>query len=122
MKKHVEILGWINAVIGVLYAVIGVFTAGLLLLLAPLPDERIGSLVMVAVGLGIGCFMLLLAVPTFVAGVGLLKGKTWARTLAIILGVLALFNVPIGTMIGIYTFWVLTQDETTKAFAAPAPA
>jgi hypothetical protein len=35
MKAHVESLGWINTVMGVLYAVIGVFTAKLFAASAP---------------------------------------------------------------------------------------
>jgi len=55
-----------------------------------------------------------------VAGISLLKQKAWARLLTLILGILALFNFPIGTLIAIYTFWVLTSDETTKLLAAAA--
>ena len=35
----------------------------------------------------------------------------WARTTAIILGVLALFHPPLGTALGVYTLWVLVADE-----------
>jgi len=28
-----------------------------------------------------------------------------------------LFNIPVGTALGIYTLWVLLQDETAKLFA-----
>jgi hypothetical protein len=40
-------------------------------------------------------------------GYALLVRRPWARTLAIVLGVLALIKIPFGTALGIYTLWVL---------------
>jgi len=34
-----------------------------------------------------------------------------------IIAVLDLFLIPIGTLIGVYTLWVLMNDETAKLFA-----
>lgn len=42
-----------------------------------------------------------------VAGIGLLTRKSWARGLALFLGFLCLVKLPVGTALGIYTFWVL---------------
>jgi hypothetical protein len=33
-----------------------------------------------------------------------------------VLGVLQLFNIPVGTAIGAYSLWVLLQDETEQLF------
>jgi hypothetical protein len=44
-------------------------------------------------------------------GLGLKQRRPWARTVAIILGVLALFHPPFGTALGIYTLWVLLADD-----------
>jgi len=49
------------------------------------------------------------------AGWGLLQRAPWARLLALILAFLALFNVPFGTAIGVYTLWVLLPDESGRA-------
>ncbi|WP_263411091.1 zinc ribbon domain-containing protein [Terriglobus tenax] len=38
---------------------------------------------------------------------GLMQRKRWARTLAIVFGVLALLKFPLGTALGVYTLWVL---------------
>lgn len=40
-----------------------------------------------------GGFLILISIPGIVAGIGLLKYKSWARILAIILGVLNLESV-----------------------------
>ena len=56
-------------------------------------------------------------VPGIVGGIGLLRHKQWVRYLVLILGILSLLNIPVGTALGIYTLWVLLQDETAKLFA-----
>ena len=43
----------------------------------------------------------------FFAGWGLLQREAWARTVALVVGFVALLNVPLGTALGIYTLWVL---------------
>jgi hypothetical protein len=55
----------------------------------------------------IGILNLVRAAAGFLAGHGLLQRGAWARILALILGFLSLFNVPFGTALGVYTFWVL---------------
>ena len=40
-----------------------------------------------------------------------MQRSPWARTAAIILGVLALFHPPLGTALGVYSLWVLLADE-----------
>jgi fructose-specific phosphotransferase system IIC component len=55
-------------------------------------------------------------IANFVAGVWVLQYKNWARILAIILAILNLILFPIGTILGIYTLWVLFNDETKTLF------
>jgi hypothetical protein len=73
------------------------------------------------VGLFVGGLMVVLALPGLIAGIGLLRRKEWGRILAIIVGVFDLLNFPIGTLIAVYSFYVLFQDAATPYFAA-APA
>lgn len=48
--------------------------------------------------------------PSFIAGYGLLKRKKWARTWAIIAGVVAAMSFPFGTAVCVYTFWLLFSE------------
>ena len=57
------------------------------------------------------------SIPGIIGGIGLLNHYPWARILVLILGILKLINIPIGTALGIYTIWVLLNDETEKLFA-----
>jgi zinc-ribbon domain len=58
---------------------------------------------------GIGAFLSVTAVAGLAAGWGLLDRRSWARTLAIVLGIIKLIEFPIGTALGIYTLWVLVS-------------
>lgn len=51
------------------------------------------------------------ALPSLIAGIGLLNRQSWAMTLTLILGCLKLFSFPIGTAIGVYTIWVYAEDQ-----------
>jgi hypothetical protein len=49
-------------------------------------------------------------------GLGLMQRAPWARTAAIVLGVLALFHPPFGTALGAYSLWVLLSDESGEEY------
>ena len=68
------------------------------------------------VGSTLALFLIIISVPGIIGGIGLLKYKYWAKILVIILGILNLFNIPIGTIVGVYTLWVLFNSETDKIF------
>jgi hypothetical protein len=70
----------------------------------------------------IGILVLAKAACGFVAGWGLLQRETWARVVALVLAFIALFNVPFGTAIGVYTLWVLLPSESQKEYDAMAEA
>jgi hypothetical protein len=68
------------------------------------------------VGTSIAGFITLISVPDIIAGIGLLKRKSWARILALIIACIDLIMIPIGTIIGAYCIWVLVHDGTMKLF------
>ena len=71
----------------------------------------------------IGGVIVLKAALGFIAGWGLLQREHWGRTAALVVGFVSLFNVPIGTALGIYTLWVLLpgqSEDEYKSFANAA--
>ena len=52
----------------------------------------------------------------FATGWGLLQREPWARMLTIVLALLALFHVPFGTALGVYTLWVLLPAESDAEY------
>jgi hypothetical protein len=70
-----------------------------------------------------GWLILAKAAAGFIAGWGLLQRESWARMVALVVGFVALLNVPLGTALGIYTLWVLLpaqSDEEYKTLSVAA--
>lgn len=64
----------------------------------------------------IGILILFKAALGFLAGWGLLNRESWARVLTIVLSFLALFNIPFGTILGVYGLWVLLPAESEREY------
>ena len=58
----------------------------------------------------------------FIAGWGLLQREPWARAVTLVIGFISLFNVPLGTALGIYTLWVLLPAQSDDEYQALAKA
>jgi len=64
----------------------------------------------------LGIIVLTKAAAGFLAGWGLLQREPWARILTIVLAFLALFNIPFGTALGIYSLWVLLPAQSDAEY------
>ena len=108
--------------LGILWLAVSAFRLipGLLFLLASpfwmqfVPPE-VRHMVFGFVGL-FGTLFLIGAIIGFAAGWGLLERKPWARMVTLILGLVSLFDVPVGTTLGIYTLWVLLPARTEEEY------
>jgi hypothetical protein len=123
MKAHIKVVGVIDLLTGVVFIVMGMLIALRVLVFGPWINgaalwEQGGGTVALAIMLSISGAFFALGIPSLIAGIGLLKLKGWARTLAIALAVLALARFPLGTVAGLYTLWVLTPKETEALLAA----
>jgi hypothetical protein len=58
----------------------------------------------------------LLSILGLIGSIALMSYKPWGRIIIIIVAALGCLNIPLGTLIGVYTIWVLMQDETIKLF------
>ena len=67
----------------------------------------------------IGLMTALTITPAILAGYALRKRKHWAKTMAIIAGVLAATSAPVGTAVCIYTFWFLFSDPGKILYDKP---
>ncbi len=61
-------------------------------------------------------FILVKAALGFAVGWGLMNHAPWARILALILAFVSLFNIPLGTALGIYTLWVLLPADSERQY------
>jgi hypothetical protein len=120
MEKHVTLVGALHIgysafqILGALIAFTFIVGGGLLG--GFLSEDEIVIPITIFVGTTIAVFLLLVSVPGIIGGVGLLRHKSWARYMVLVLSVLALINIPIGIAIGVYSIWALVQDETAKLF------
>ncbi|TKJ30758.1 MAG: hypothetical protein CEE40_03610 [Chloroflexi bacterium B3_Chlor] len=117
MQKHVTIVGALHigyAAWGILWAVIiFMVMAGI----GAATDDETAQTILTGVGCIVPGLLGTFAVPGIVGGIGVLRLRSWARYLVLVLSVLALLSIPIGTAIGVYSIWVLLQDETVQLFA-----
>jgi hypothetical protein len=119
MQKHVTVVGAVHigyAAWGILWAVI-FFMVLQALGVAVITDDKTAQAILTTVGCIVPGVLLVLSLPGIIGGIGVLRRKPWGRYLVMVLSVLALFSFPIGTAVGIYSIWVLMQDETAELFA-----
>ena len=130
MQKHIQLLG----IIYIAYHSIGLVFAsvvwGILSGIGFMSGDPQAAGILALVGTFVAGLLLSLSVPGIVGGGGILKGWWWSRYLVLVLGVFNLVRVPLGTILGVYTFWVLMQNESIAFFErdgdavvnAPPPA
>lgn len=127
MESHLRFLGILYILVGVIG---GIFALLMLIFMGGYSgiglyiersDLVSGALVQVFrfLGMFMTTLMLLLSVPSVMSGMGILKFKPWARPLAMVVSVLQLANIPLGTIISLYAFWVLMSPESEPLFSNP---
>ena len=119
MKTHITILGWLNIASGALTLLIGAFVFMLLAVIGVASGDPEAMPILALIGMSTGMFMFALALPSLLAGFGLLREKNWGRILAIIVSFFNLLWFPIGTALGLYGLWVLLRQEATDYFVVP---
>ena len=123
MRKHVELVGLLYFVWGSLFVLLGVAFLAFAVGTAAIattgdPDRRFAAGITAAVFAGLGALSLIWALVHIWDAVAVRHGRHLARAVAMVLAILNLVLLPVGTALGIYTFWVLTHDETRPLFEA----
>ena len=117
MESHVKLLGAFYIGLGIL----GLLGAALLFTIlfgaGLISGEGEAMAVTAIVGTVLGGCVSLVSIPGVICGIGLLQRKAWARVLVLVLGCINLAIFPLGTALGIYTFWVLINPEVDPIFA-----
>jgi hypothetical protein len=119
MRLHIDVLGWLHVVWGGF----GVLTGTSLLILgigvrqatlgeAPGRAEQ----AVVVLLLTVGGTLMAAGAASAVTGWFLRQVHGRARMAALVLAVPHLIVVPFGTALGVYTFWVLLNNDARRAF------
>jgi hypothetical protein len=123
MEKHVTLAAALHIGYSILGILFGVFFWVLFVVIGIKTGDADAMAVLGFLGPFIAVVSFIFAVPGIIAGVALLKRKPWGRIFALIFSVILLLDIPFGTALGIYSLWVLVQDETKQLFASgPSPA
>ncbi len=123
MKKHVTVVGAIHIGFGLL-GLIGAVAVFFALNFARgfVTGEEVPNMVLKFLSLSLPLLIGFMSTLGLVGGIGLLGFYPWARYLVIVVAALGCLNIPIGTLKGVYSLWVLLQDGTVKLFEKKQPA
>jgi hypothetical protein len=120
MKSHVTVVAGLRIALsglGLIGVILGGFAYGFVKDFIPL--HEIPEFIVPLID-GIIIFVLITAGAVYalgiIGGIGLLSVKPWARILTIVVSALSCLNIPFGTLVGVYSIWVLMQDDTIKMF------
>ena len=120
MKKHVTVVGAIHigfGILGLIGAVAVYFAFNFVI--GIIENEAVPAFVIKLLNLlslGLPLLIGLMSTLGLIGGIGLLSYLPWARYLVIVVAALGCLNIPIGTLKGVYSLWVLLQDDTVKLF------
>lgn len=132
MEKHIQLVGILNIV----YRSLLIFAALILFVIAAgfhhfvdmifrlgpvdmheFPSELFD--IIPAILVVVALIMSVVSVVGIVAAAGVLGKRRWGRVLMLAVSFLNLLRVPVGTLLGGYSIWVLLNDETIRLFDAP---
>jgi hypothetical protein len=117
MKKHVTLVAALQigfSTIGIIGAIVVFFVfnfAG-----SFVENDEAATMVLNFLGTALPLAMGCISVVGLIGGIGLLSYQEWSRILVLVIAAIGCLNVPFGTLKGVYSIWVLMQDEAMKLF------
>ncbi|TNE84885.1 MAG: hypothetical protein EP330_28190 [Deltaproteobacteria bacterium] len=127
MAQHIDLVAILIAIYGVfqlgIACLVGLIYGGMgsgVALVGALEGEigaLIGGGVFIVFAVFIGLLLLIQPILAFFAASGLRRRTQMGRILAFIVAALAVMNMPIGTIVGIFTFVVLIDKEAAAEFS-----
>jgi hypothetical protein len=118
-QDHVRILGILHIARGAIVLLIGIAGFVVLTGIGMISGDSTAFGVLGLIGTIALAFFGFLAVPSVIAGIGLLMRKEWGRILAIVVGIVSLIDIPLGTALGAYTIWALMDADGRQVFENP---
>jgi Trk-type K+ transport system membrane component len=64
----------------------------------------------------IGTIIFIVSIAGILGAVGLMRKQEWGRILVIVVSFFNLVHIPLGTALGVYSLWVLLNDEIVRIF------
>ena len=114
MAQHLKVLGILTMIyhglaILLVLVILPVMIGGSLLIDNPAAAGAVGGM-----GTIITIVILAITLPGIIGGIGLLQGRPWSRILVMVVNTISILSFPLGTALAIYSFWVLTKEESIE--------
>ncbi len=129
MEKHIKLVAILNIVYRCLMMIGSIVLFVLAALFGRIMDflERKGELrsdevprelldFLPALFVIIGIIIAVVSIVAIIGCIGLMKKKEWARIVVIVISFFNLIHIPLGTVLGVYSLWVLLNDEIVRLF------
>ena len=117
MQTHIKVLAWLYILLSAIGLISAAWLGGIIAAGGVIPGDRDAVLVTSIVAVVLAGVVVLFSTPGLIAGLGLLRYKSWARVLGLVLGILNLPGFPTGTILGVYSLYVLLDDESAALFS-----
>ncbi len=129
MEKHITLVGILNivyrsmAIIGALVLFALAFGFGYLMEfisrfdhneMHEIPSEVLNIVPIILTFVGV--LIMIFSIAGIIGAVGVLKKKEWGRIIMLVISFFNLIHIPLGTILGVYSIWVLLNDETIRMF------
>ncbi len=135
VEKHIKLVGILNIVYRSLILLGGLVLIVLAAVFNRLIDFliRIGSIhlyeipheilsIVPIILLLIALCMIVVSIVGIIGAIGVLKKKEWGRIVLLVVSFFNLLRIPLGTVLGVYSIWVLLNDEIIRIFNPTANA
>jgi hypothetical protein len=126
MRHHIDVLGRLHGVWGAFGllsgASLGVLALGTWLSLASLDTVSHAGQAAVWIFVVSGLALVSSGLAMVIVGRAVRKGQPMGRLAALALAAPNLVLVPFGTALGVYTIWVLLNDDARRVFGRPPRA
>jgi len=117
MKKHVTVVAALHIGIGILGLIAAMIVYfALNFAKSFVQGEEVPTMVLGFISASLPVLIGFMSTLGLVGGIGLLTLQQWARYLVIVVSALDCLMIPIGTLLGVYSLWVLFQNETIRLF------
>ena len=117
---HIRAMGIGHLVYGALMFIPAVIVYVVLNVIGVASGEPEAQQVLSIVGTVVGMVLVVLGVPSIIAGVAVLNNKSWGLPFAMVMGILHLLSFPLGTALGAYSIWVFLENDKVKDAGVPA--
>jgi hypothetical protein len=124
-EDHNKLLGWGHIAYASFHSLLGLFMGFMFGAFAlagianPHTPDSFPAAFFMAFAVFFSLFYLAMAMPSFIAGVGLLKRKSWAKIWSTIAGVMSAMSFPLGTAVCVYTFWFMFGEQGKALYDQP---